>query len=164
MCEEHPALLQLLAECTVPCLYKTLEDSSDPESQSMCLDLIANLVTYVGAVGGELSSSTLNVIVSPLRPIFVNATAEHLLIRRNVLAILSSVATFIGREQVKLLHPLALPLLHDCLADETNLFMEEEALQTWYVILRLSSSYESALGDLFECCATRISHDLRHLP
>lgn len=164
MCEENPALLQTLAESTVPCLYKTLEDSDHHESRSMCLDLIANLVSYVGAVGGELSSSTLNIIVSPLRFIFDSATAEHLLLRRNVLAILSSVATFIGREQVKLLYPLALPLLHDCLADQTNLFMREEALQAWYVYLRLSSSYEPTLGDLFECCATRISLDLRHLP
>ena len=164
MFEDQPALLQLLAESKVPCLYKTLEDSDHPESRSLCLDLVANLVSYVGAVGGELSSSTLNIIVSPLRFIFDNSTGEHLLLRRNVLAILSSVATFVGREQVKLLYPLALPLLYHCLADQTNLFMEEESLRAWYVYLRLSSSYEPTLGDLFECCATRISLDLRHLP
>ena len=159
-CEDVPSILNSIVESTVPALYQLTNECAEVESRSVCLDLLSNIITYVGVTGGShaLTNEILNAIVAPLSSIWANATDQNLLLRRNVLAILSCVAAFVGSEQITVLYPLALPLIDDSFAHE-NVFLVEDALKIWCTIIRLSKTYDPMLGKLF-VRAAELSKDL----
>jgi len=165
-CEDNSSILCSIISPSVPALYKLANECSEVESRSACLDLIANLITYIGVAGAQhaLTNNMLNTIVAPLASIWDNSTDQNLLLKRNVLGILSCVASFVGPDQVGVLHPLALPLIDASFAGgEDNAFLAEEALRIWLVFLRLSKTYDpNTLGKLYPRAA-ELSKDLDHI-
>jgi len=164
-CEDNPSILQSIISQSVPGLYKLTNECSEVESRSACLDLLANLITYIGVAGAQhaLTNNMLNTIVAPLASIWDNSTDQNLLLKRNVLGILSCVASFVGPDQVGVLHPLALPLIDASFAGgEDNAFLAEEALKIWLVFIRLSKTYDPLVGKLY-IRAVELSKDLDHV-
>ncbi|KAL7546797.1 hypothetical protein ACHAWF_010132 [Thalassiosira exigua] len=161
-CEDTPQLLHAIVDSAVPAIYQLTNQCAEVESRSACLELLSNLVTYVGMTGGSLSHDLLNVIVAPLSSIWDNAVNENLLLKRNVLTILSCVASYVGPESCKVLYPLALPLVDDSLARDENVFLVQEALKIWWLFLRLSRQYDPLMGKLF-LRAAELSRDLEHV-
>ena len=164
-CEDNPSILCSIISPSVPALYKLANESAEVESRSACLDLIANLITYIGVAGNQhaLTNDMLNTIVAPLASIWDNSTDQNLLLKRNVLGILSCVASFVGSEQAGVLHPLALPLIDASFAGgEDNAFLEEEALRIWWVFIRLSKTYDPLVGKLY-ARSVELSRDLDHV-
>mmetsp|Transcript_27442 Transcript_27442/g.46712 ORF Transcript_27442/g.46712 Transcript_27442/m.46712 type:complete len:540 (-) Transcript_27442:98-1717(-) len=159
-CEDVPSLLQSTIEHTASAIYQLVNECSEVESRSACLDLLTNLICV--QLRGSLTTAVLNTIVAPLSSIWENAIDQNLLLRRNVLGILSCVASFVGPESCTILYPLALPMIDDSFAREENVFLVEEALKIWYVFLRLSKTYDPLLGKLFVRCA-ELSKDLEHV-
>lgn len=109
-----------------------------------------------------MTNEMLNLIVTPLSTIWDDATDQNLLLKRNVLTILSCIASFVGPESCSVLYPLALPMIDDSLAKEENVFLVEEALKIWWTFLRLSKVYDQMLGKLF-IRAAELSKDLEHV-
>mmetsp|Transcript_14453 Transcript_14453/g.31345 ORF Transcript_14453/g.31345 Transcript_14453/m.31345 type:complete len:1131 (-) Transcript_14453:272-3664(-) len=161
-CEGSPSLLHSIVEPTAPALYRLTNECTEVESRSSCLDLLSNLVTYVGMTGGSLTNETLNTIVTPLSSIWDNATDQNLLLKRNVLTILSCIVSFVGPESCSVLYPLALPLIDDSFARNENVFLVEEALTLTLTFLRLSNVYDTMLGKLF-IRAVELSKDLEYM-
>ncbi|KAL9189207.1 hypothetical protein ACHAXT_011697 [Thalassiosira profunda] len=161
-CEEYPMLLNSIVQPVVPALYQLTNECSEVESRSSCLDLMSNLVTYVGATGGSIPSYTLNAIVAPLSKIWDNATEQNLLLKRNVLTILSCIAAFVGPESCAVLYPTALPMIDEGFSRQENVFLVEEALRLWWTFLRLSRAYDPLMGKLF-IRAAELSKDLDNL-
>ena len=161
-CEDQRSILQSIVEPTVPALYQLANECTQLQSRIECLDLLSNLITYVSGSLSTLSNGVLNAIVAPLSTIWSNSLDQNLLLKRNVLGILSCVASFVGPDQVTVLHPLALPLIDDSLSREENVFLVEEALQLWWVFLRLSKTYDPNLGKLY-IRAADLSRDLEHV-
>ena len=165
-CEDNPSILQSIISLSVPSLYKLANECSEVESRSACLDLIANLITYIGVAGNQhaLTNDMLNTIVAPLSSIWNNSNDQNLLLKRNVLGILSCVASFVGPDQVGVLHPLALPLIDASFAGgEDSAFLAEEALRIWLVFIRLSKTYDpNTIGKLY-VRAAELSKDLDHI-
>ena len=85
-----------------------------------------------------------------------------MLLKRNVLTMLSCVATFVGTDQAAILHSLALPVIDDCFAREENMFLVGDALKVWWVFIRLSKTYDEMLAKLFTR-AVELSKDLENL-
>ena len=161
-CEDTPNLLRSIAEPAAPALYQLTNDCTEVESQTLCLDLLSNLITYTGMTGGSLSNDFLNTIVTPLSSIWNSSVDQNLLLKRSVLAILSCVASFVGPESCSVLYPLALPMIDDSFAKAENVFLVEEALKIWWTFLRLSKAYDPMLGKLF-IRAAELSKDLEHI-
>jgi len=151
-----------IVEATAPALYRLTNECIDVESRSSCLELISNLIAYVGVTGGTLSNDILNTIIAPLPSVWDNAVNQNLLLKRNVLTMLSCIATFVGPDQAAVLHPLALPVIDDCFAREENMFLVGEALKAWWVFIRLSKTYDETLAKLF-IRAVELSKDLENL-
>lgn len=161
-CEEKPELLQAIVEPTIPAVYKLTSDCTEVENRAGCLDLISTLVTYVMVSGGKLDDNILNTIAAPLVSIWDNAIDQNLLIKRNVLVILSCLASYVGPDQVALLYPMALPMIDSCFQYEDNVFLVEEALKLWFVFLRLAKTYDALIGKLFIHTA-ELSKDFGHV-
>jgi hypothetical protein len=151
-----------IVEATAPALYQLTNECIHVESRSSCLDLLSNLIAYVGVLGGALSNEILNAIIAPLPSVWDNAINQNLLLKRNVLTMLSCIATFVGSDQAALLHPLALPVIDDCFAWEGNMFLVGDALKVWWVFIRLSRTYDGMLAKLFNR-AVELSKDLENL-
>lgn len=151
-----------IVDATAPALYRLTNECIDVESRSSCLELISNLIAYVGVTGGTLSNDILNTIIAPLPSVWDNAVNQNLLLKRNVLTMLSCIATFVGPDKVAVLHPLALPVIDDCFAREENMFLVGEALKAWWVFIRLSKTYDETLAKLF-IRAVELSKDLENL-
>ena len=161
-CESETQILHSIAEPTIPALFQLTNECVEVESRSSCLSLISTLITYVGVTGGHLTNDILNTIVLNLTSIWEISIDQNLLLKRNVLTILSCVASLVGPDQAALLYPLALPIIDDSFAREENVFLVEEALTLWLVFLRLSKGYDSLLGILFARAAD-LSRDLEHV-
>lgn len=161
-CEEMPALLQSIVEPTIPAVYRLTSDCEEVENRIACLDLISSLITYVMISGGTLHSEILNTIATPLSSIWDNAVDQNLLLKRNVLAILSCLASYVGPDQAAVLYPMALPMIDNSFQCEDNVFLVEDALRLWFVFLRLSKAYDTLIGTLF-IHAAKLSKDLEHV-
>lgn len=164
-CENSLSLMppiSSIVEATAPALYRLTNECVDVESRSSCLELLSNLIAYVGVTGGTLSNDILNTIIAPLPSVWDNAVNQNLLLKRNVLTMLSCIATFVGPDQAAVLHPLALPVIDDCFAREENMFLVGEALKAWWVFIRLSKTYDETLAKLF-IRAVELSKDLENL-
>jgi len=161
-CEETPQLLHSISEATIPALYRLTNDCDEVESRSSCLDLLSNIITYVSCTGGLLSTDLLNSIVAPLSSIWENAIDQNLLLRRNVLSIISCVASFVGPNEATALYPLALPMIDDSFGREENVFLVDEALKIWWVFSQLSEGYDPLLGKLY-LRAPMLSKDLENV-
>ena len=161
-CEDSPSILHSIVEPTVPALYQLANECAELESRVECLDLLSNLIAYVRGSLSTLSNGVLNATVAPLSTIWANSVDQNLLLKRNVLGILYSVASFVGPDQVSVLYPLALPLIDDSLSREENVFLVEEALQLWWIFLRLSKTYDPNLGKLY-IRAAELSRDLEYV-
>ena len=72
-----------------------------------------------------------------------------MLLKRNVLTMLSCIATYVGPDQAAILHPLALPVIDDCFAREENMFLVGDAFKVWWVFILLSKTYDELLAKLF---------------
>jgi len=160
--ENAPAILHSIVGPTASAIYELTNECTEVESRSMCLDLLSNLITYVGVTGGTLTDEILNMIVAPISSIWDSAKDQNLVLKRNVLTILSCIASLVGPESCTVLHPLVLPMIDDSLAREENLFLVEEALKIWWTFLRLSKTYDQVLGKLF-IRAVELSTDLEHV-
>eukprot|EP00804_Cyclotella_cryptica_P008499 CCRYP_004002-RB/>CCRYP_004002-RB protein AED:0.01 eAED:0.01 QI:3/1/1/1/1/0.75/4/605/1092 len=161
-CEEMPALLQSIVEPTIPAVYRLTNDCTEVENRTTCLDLISSLITYVIVSGGTLHSDILNTIATPLSSIWDNAVDQNLLLKRNVLAILSCIASYVGPDQAVVLYPMALPMIDNSFQCEVNVFLVEDAMRLWFVFLRLSKAYDTHIGKLF-LHAAKLSKDLEHV-
>jgi hypothetical protein len=161
-CEEVPGVLQSIIEPVIPSIYELIGDCNELENRATCLELMSTLLTFVKVSGGVLSNNILNTIATPLSLIWENAVDQHLLLKRNVLDILSSLASYVGRDQAAILYPMALPMIDDCFQYDNYVFMVEDALRLWFVLLRLSSNYDSLIGKLF-VHAGKLSQDLEHV-
>jgi len=161
-CEDAPQLLHSITDVTIPALYQLTNDCSEVESRASSLDLISNIITYVSCTGGNLSAKLLNNIVAPLATIWENATDQNLLLRRNVLSIISCVASFVGPNEATVLYPLALPMIDDSFGKEENVFLVDEALKIWWVFLELARGYDPLFGKLY-LRAPGLSKDLEHV-
>jgi len=161
-CEDSPQLLHSITHSSIAALYQLTNDCVEVDSRSSCLGLLSTLISFVGVLGGSLSNDVLNTIVTPLPSIWENSIEQNLLLKRNVLNIISSVATLVGPDQASLLYPIALPMLNESFGKEENVFLVEEALRMWLVFLRLSNGYNGSLGALFTRAAT-LSKDLEHV-
>lgn len=161
-CEERRDILQSLVEPIVPAVYALTEHCSEVENRTTCLEFISTVILYVNVSGGELSNNILNAIASPLLMIWNNAIDQNLLLKRNVLSILSCLASYVGPDQVSILYPLALPMIDASFQGNGHLYLVEDALRIWYTFLRLSKSYASLLGKLF-VHAAKLSKELEHV-
>ena len=148
-CEESHDVLKSIVDPIVPAVYALAEHCSEVENRTACLEFIPTVILYVKVTGGELSNNALNSISSPLLDVWDNATGQNILLKRNVMGILSCLASYIGPDQVSLLYPLALPMISASFQSDDHVFLVEDALRIWYVFLRLSKSYSSHLGELF---------------
>jgi hypothetical protein len=156
------APISSILEATAPSLYRLTNECQEVDSMSSCLDLISNLIVYVNVTGGSLSNDILDAIIAPLPAVWNNAVHQNLLLKRNVLTMLSCIATFVGPDQAVVLHPLALPMIDDCFGREENAFLVGEALKAWWLFVRLSKSYDGMLAKLF-IRAVDLSRDLESL-
>ena len=154
--------ISAIVEATAPALYRLTNECQEVDSRSSCLDLISNLIVCVNVTGGTLSNDILDAIIAPLPAVWRNAVNQNLLLKRNVLTILSCIATFVGPDQAVILHPLALPMIDDCFGREENAFLVGEALKAWWLFVRLSKTYDGMLAKLF-IRAVELSRDLENL-
>lgn len=161
-CEERPSLLHSIVGPTAPALYQLTNECTEVESRSSCLDLLSNLITYMGMTGGTLTNETLNTVVAPITTIWDNAIGQNLLLKRNVLTILSCIISFVGPESCSVMLPLALPMIDDSLARDENVFLVSEALNIWFTFLRLTKVYDTMLGKLF-VRAVELTKDFEHV-
>lgn len=160
-CEDKKDLLQSIVEPVIPAVYTLTSQCVEVENRVTCLELISTLITYVNVSGGHLSENILNTIATPLSALWENAIDQNLLLKRNVLGILSVVASYVGPDQAAILHPMALPMIDSSFQSEDCVFLVEEALNLWFVFLRLSNAYDSNLGKLFRHAA-KLSKELEH--
>ncbi len=161
-CEDSPKLLHSITHSSIAALYQLTNDCLEVDSRSSCLGLLSTLISFVGVLGGSLSNDVLNTVVSPLPSIWEDSIEQNLLLKRNVLNIISSVATLVGPDQASLLYPIALPMLDQSFGKEENIFLVQEALRMWLVFLRLSNGYNGSIGMLFTRAAN-LSKDLEHV-
>jgi hypothetical protein len=160
-CEERPDLMQSIVEHVIPSVYDLTGHCSEVENRQICLELISTLIAYVTVAEGELSNNTLDAIASPLTCIWTNAVDQNLLLKRNVLGILSSIASYVGPNQAPILHPMALPMIDDSFQSDDCVFLVEEALKLWFTLLRLSKEYDTNLRKLFIHLA-KLSNESEH--
>lgn len=160
-CEERPDLIQSTVELVIPVVYDLTGQCSEVENRMMCLELISTLINYVRVTRGDISNNTLNVIVSPLTSIWTNAVGQNLLLKRNVLSVVSSVASYVGPSQASILHPIGLPMIDDCFQCDDCAFLVEDALKLWLTFLRLTTEYDTNLGKLF-VHAAKLSKEVEH--
>lgn len=160
-CEERNDLLQSIVEPAIPALYVLTSQCEEVENRTICLELVCSLITYVKVSGGELSDNMLNTIAAPLPALWKNAIDKNLLLKRNVLGILSVVASYVGQAQASILHPMSLPMIDNALQSADCVFLVEDALKLWFVFLRLSTACDSNLASLF-VHAARLSKELEH--
>ena len=151
-----------IVEATAPALYRLTNECQKVDSRSACLDLLSNLIAYVSVTGGTLSNEILDTIIAPLSAVWHNAENQNLLLKRNVLTMLSCIAILVGSDQAAVLHPLALPVIDDCFEREENVFLVGEALKAWWLFVRLSKTYDGMLTKLFIRAAV-LSKDLENL-
>eukprot|EP00956_Cyclotella_meneghiniana_P037572 scaffold140763_cov26-Cyclotella_meneghiniana.AAC.1 len=91
-CEDRPDLLQSLLEPSIPALYALASHCNYLENRTACLELVSTFISFVKVFAGELSPVVLNAIASPLPSIWDDAIDQNLLLKRNVLGIVSCVA------------------------------------------------------------------------
>lgn len=161
-CESDTSVLHSIVQPLATALYQLTNECDEIESRSSCLDLLANLITYVGVNGATLSNEVLDTIVTPLPSIWENATGQNLIFRRSILNILSCIASLLSSAQRAVLHPIALRMIDDCIAKEETMFLVNEALKSWWLFLRLSPTYDELLSTLFFHAAD-ISKDFDHI-
>ncbi len=161
-CESDTSVLNSIVEPTATALYQLTKECNEVESRTCCLNLLSNLITYVGVSGALLSNEVLDAIVIPLPSIWENAVGQNLMFRRNIVSILSCIAPLLSSTQLAVLHPVALRMIDDCFAKEENVFLINEALKSWWLFLRLSPTFSELLSTLF-FRAVGISEDFDHI-
>ena len=160
-CEE-PDILQSILEPSISALYALACHCDDVENKTGCLELVSTLITYLKVSAGELPRDVLNAIASPLPSIWNDASDQNLLLKRNVLGIISCVASYVGPHQASILHPMALPMIDNSLQSDELVFLVEDALRLWYVFLQLLTRYDALIGKLF-LHTGKLSKDLDHV-
>jgi len=93
---------------------------------------------------------------------------QDTLMSREVFSIITCISQVSNKEHsVRLLHRLALPLIHRTLDPsnrQDNLCLVEEALQLWYTLIRNNPvSLESTLDSIFEKVIDLLEHDYDHV-
>jgi len=168
LCDPDDSLICFLRQPDhiISSLYALTICCEDIESQSQTLSSISLLLSCIVGTGNTIGSSTAEAIVFPLSQIWEATQVQNIMLRRDVLSILSSVATAIEKEQFGGIIQIALPLLHNVLdpaTREENLFLIETALILWLTLLRLAGSYDSNLGILFGRVKELLAQDLEHV-
>ena len=148
-CEDRPDLLQSLLEPSIPALYALASHCNYLENRTACLELVSTFISFVKVFAGELSPVVLNAIASPLPSIWDDAIDQNLLLKRNVLGIVSCVASYVGPQQASILYPMALPMIDNAFQSDELVFLVEDALQLWYVFLQMLTRYDALVGKLF---------------
>lgn len=161
-CESLPEVIQSITQPLIPAVYILANQCNDVENKTACLEMISTLVTYVNVSGGELSDSILNTVAINLPSIWENAIDQNVQVKRNVLDILSCVASYVGPNQAYVLHPIALRMIDDSFRYENYVFLVKDALRLWYVFLQLSTKYHPMIGKLFIHTA-KLSEDFEHV-
>lgn len=161
-CEDRPDILQSILEPSISALYALACHCDDVENKTVCLELVSTLITYAKVSAGELPHDVLNAIASPLPSIWNGANDQNLLLKRNVLGIISCVASYVGPHQASILHPMALPMIDNSLQSDELVFLVEDALRLWYVFLQLLTRYDALIGKLF-LHTGKLSKDLDHV-
>ena len=147
-------------------LYALVGCCENIENQSQTLSCISLILSTI--VGNEhaVDIGTAEAILFPLSRIWETASGENVILRREVLSILSGTATALKKEHSGGLFPIALPLLSNVLDPSTreeNHFLLETALNLWLTMLRLAGSYDHNLGLLFGRVKDLLDQDLEHV-
>eukprot|EP00956_Cyclotella_meneghiniana_P000935 scaffold1110_cov78-Cyclotella_meneghiniana.AAC.8 len=138
-----------LLEPSIPALYALASHCDYLENRTACLELVSTFIAYVKVFAGKLSPVVLNAIASPLPSTWDDAIDQNLLLKRNVLGIISCVASCVGPQQASILYPMALPMIDNAFQSDELVFLVEDALQLWYVFLQMLTRYDALVGKLF---------------
>ena len=163
--DESLAIFRDHSDTVIAALYRLAGECTEYESRSLLLTCVSLILTYL--VGcGTITPETANTAVGPLTQIWSNAVEQNALLKKDVLAILSSLVQAVGSGASAQLHPVAVPMIDTALdpaLSEQNLFLVEEALGLWLAIVRLAPAYTDVLGSLFFRATHLLAQDLDHL-
>lgn len=158
-CVPHAAII-------VESLYRLANECDDLESQSNVLDAIPQVLTYITGTGGIITAEVATASVAPLPSVWDGSNGERVLLRRNVISILVVVASSLGSADVERLLPIMLPIIASSLDPRTSTehsFLVDEALLLWLTIIRLTETYTTTLGILFQSVVGLLEVDFEHL-
>lgn len=147
-------------------LYRFAGECIELESQNKVLEAIPLLLMYIVGTGRDVSLEALTATVATLPSIWDGITVERIMLRRNVVSILTAVASSVEEDMVDSLLPVALPIIASSLDPQTsteNAFMVDEILLLWLTILRKAKSYSNTVGNMFHLVVSLLGADFEHL-
>jgi hypothetical protein len=154
------------AEVTVNSLYRLASECSELECQSIVLDSISLILTYLTGTGQDVTLEVANASVAPLPSIWDAGIGEYVLIRRNVISILVAIVSLFGFTCIEKLLQITLPIIDSSLDPRTRTdhsFLAGEALLLWLMILRFTESYSTIMGAMFPRLIEVLDIDFEHL-
>uniref|UniRef100_A0A7S4RP11 Importin N-terminal domain-containing protein n=2 Tax=Ditylum brightwellii TaxID=49249 RepID=A0A7S4RP11_9STRA len=155
-----------LLEIIISSLYRLVNDCTEINTRAQSLSCISLLLFHVVASGRKVDYATANAAVQPLPALWEVATDQNILLRRDVLSILSGVGLAVGRTQVGHLYPIVLPMINSSLdpsCQDRDVCLVEDVLALWLNLLRLATSYELHWESLFSRVKDILEQDLEHL-
>jgi hypothetical protein len=154
------------AEFTVNSLYRLASECDELESQSIVLDTISLILSYLVGTGRDVTLGVANASVAPLPSIWDAGIGERVLIRRNVISILVAIVSSVGPTCVEKLLQIALPIIDTSLDPRTRTdhsFLAGETLLLWLTLLRFTESYSTVIGAVFPRLIGVLDIDFEHL-
>jgi hypothetical protein len=75
-CESNISVLNSIVEPAATALFQLTKECNEVESRTCCINLLSNLITYIGVSGALLSNEVLDAIVIPSVKKAARETAE----------------------------------------------------------------------------------------
>ena len=144
-------------------LYHLLATCNELESHQTVTSTIILVLSLFDE--GSLSDEAANQALLPLKVIWDSKDHQNIL-RKDVICILKHIVVGVGSDRSKLMFETVAPILHFSLRPENEgecMYLVEDALSLWLIILRLSKEYVSILDDLFPSILGIIQRDFEHL-
>lgn len=154
------------AESIITSLYRLANECDELESQSIVLDVIPLILMYITCTGRGITAAVADVSVASLPSIWDSTSDDRVLLRRNVISILTIVTSSIGPTAVERLLPISLHVISASLDPNTSSehsFLFNETLLLWLTTLRFAEAYSESIGSLFSTVVALVEVDFEHL-
>lgn len=164
--DEAAADCAVHAEFIISSIYRLAHECVELEAQSMLLETIPLVLLYMTGTGSDITATVANASVTPLPSIWDYASGERVLLRRNIITILSIVTSSLGPAASETLFPISFRILASSLdrrGSVDHAFLVNEALLLWLTTLRYTKTYSEPIGTLFPTLIGLLEVDFEHL-
>jgi hypothetical protein len=127
---------------------------------------VSTVINSIMMCGNNIEMGVAKEIIQPLLGLWKNSTDGNLVLRRDVLTIVSSILSIITNENVEVIHVMVFSLLDtalDPINRNENSFLFGDALTLWLKLLRFTNRYESSFGIIYNRVKDVIMQDLEHV-